>query len=468
MSINSALISATSGLLAQSSAIAGISDNIANVNTVGFRRNLTDFTALVQLQDASTTFNAGGVQAETRQAVSQQGTLQATASSTDLAIAGDGFFVVSATADPLQADSEVAFTRAGSFLPNADGFLQNTAGFFLQAIPIPADGSVVVNPGDLTQLQPINIAGIAGAAEATSSITFNANLSAAIQPSAAAATFNSLTNNLSSGAITPDFQRSVQFFDSLGGQRTLTLSFLRTDPTLPGNAANEFIAEATIEPAGDIVTGAGLDGASGQIASGRVRFTSTGAFDPVNSTFPLTLGFLDSANTAPLGPNDVQFAAATGVAGQSITLNFGGDGIARGLTQFDTDSTLISTQVDGAVFGALAGIEVSPSGEVIAQFANGITSTIAQIPLATFVNPDGLTAGPGGVFLTSPDSGPFNIQIAGTGAVGQIAGSTLEASNVDLASEFSGLIITQQAYTASARIISTADELLDELLQLAL
>jgi Flagellar hook protein FlgE len=164
----------------------------------------------------------------------------------------------------------------------------------------------------------------------------------------------------------------------------------------------------------------------------------------------------------------VQFAAATGVAGQSITLNFGGDGIARGLTQFDTDSTLISTQVDGAVFGALAGIEVSPSGEVIAQFANGITSTIAQIPLATFVNPDGLTAGPGGVFLTSPDSGPFNIQIAGTGAVGQIAGSTLEASNVDLASEFSGLIITQQAYTASARIISTADELLDELLQLAL
>src|ERR1700761_7479138 len=139
MSINSALLAGVSGLVANSSALAAISDNIANVNTTAYKRNQVDFSTMVTSQAVKGEYSAGGVQGINRQLVSTQGSIESAASTTDLAINGDGFFVVSnsPTGSGAAADS---FTRAGAFEPDANGFLVNDAGLYLQGWPVQADG----------------------------------------------------------------------------------------------------------------------------------------------------------------------------------------------------------------------------------------------------------------------------------------------------------------------------------------
>ena len=288
----------------------------------------------------------------------------------------------------------------------------------------------------------------------------NANLLASQTVSAAEATYNAgvAANNMASGAVTPDFQRTIPFYDSQGGVRSLTISMLKS------STPNQWHAEIHMVPATEVTTGAGLN--NGQILTGTVAFDTQGRLDSANTTLPTTVNFLASDNAAALGANDFQWSAATGIAAQTVTLDFGDPSSPGGFTQYDSPSALLSTNVNGSAFGNFAGVEVDDEGFVFAKFNNGIIRKVYQIPVATFVNPDGLQAQSGGTYTVTPESGTYTLNQPGLGSAGTIASATLENSNVDLATEFTTLITTQRAYSASSKIITTADEMLDEAIRM--
>ncbi len=459
MSINSALLAGASGLIANSSALAAVSDNIANVNTVGYKRATAAFRPMYDSTGEGSVYTAAGVNADTRLNISTAGLLTGTTSTTDLAIAGNGMFVVRETASATSADP-VAFTRAGSFVADSEGYLRNSAGYYLAGWPVAQDGSVPVNPSDLNTLETINLSSIGGAAEATSYMGINANLLASQTVSADEATYDATASgtNMASGTVTPDFQRSIPFYDSQGGVRTLTISMLKS------SNPNEWHAEVHMDPASDITTGTGL--VDGQMLTGTVAFDTQGRIDTANTTLATTLSFLDSTNAAALGASEFQWAAATGVAAQTITLDFGDPDDPGGFSQYDSPSTLESTNVDGTAYGNFSGVEVDEEGFVYAKFSNGIIQAVYQVPVATFANPDGLAAESGGAYTVTPESGTYTLNTPGLGSAGTVAASTLENSNVDLATEFTTLIVTQRAYSASSKIITTADEMLDEAIRM--
>lgn len=460
MSINSALWAGASGLLANSSALAAVSDNIANVNTVGYKRAQAVFSPMYESYGVGSRYAAGGVTTNNRFQISTGGLLTPGTSPTDLAIAGDGFFVVRPVAANVEATDAVLFTRSGSFAADSEGNLRNDAGHFLYGWPVSADGTVTTNPSDLSSLEAINLSSIGGAAEATTQAGVNGNLQASQAVSAAEATYAPGVSgtNMASGNVTPDFQRSIQIYDSQGGARTITLSMLKS------STANEWHAELHVTPASDVTTGAGL--VDGQIGTGTIAFNAQGEIDLPNTTLPLTLDFLSSTNAAPLGATQYQWASGTGVAGQQVTMDLGSPTQPGGMTQYDSPSTLTSTQVNGSAFGTFTGVEVDNDGFVYAKFSNGIVRKTYQVPVATFVNPNGLNVEAGGAYSVTPDSGGFTFNVPGTASAGAIASSTLENSNVDIATEFTSLITTQRAYSASSKIITTADEMLDEAIRM--
>jgi flagellar hook protein FlgE len=478
MSLNSALWAGVSGLSANAAALASISQNIANVNTVGYKRTTSEFQTVINGQSAGTGYSAGGVIANTRHYTSQGGQLQRTTSSTDLGIAGQGFFVVTEKPENLTPIDARLFTRAGAFTPDDFGFLKNTAGLYLQGWPVDSEGNIATDPSDINRLQSINIGSVGGAAEATTRAQLNANLqsSQAISAEATAAStvpagadaYDPATNSMAmydpdtGVGVKPDFTMSIPVSDSKGGQRTVALSFLK------GVNPNEWYAEIHAVPASDIE-----GGANGLIKSGRIVFTQDGRLDPVataalgaNALFPdlnaatLSIGASDSA----AAPGTVKWATGLGIAAQPINLALNAS--AGGLTQYSSASAVQSVNTNGTAFGNLASIEIDKEGFVTAIFDNSVTRRIAQVAIATFASPDNLTVEDGNAYRVSRGSGTFNLKTAGTGGAGFIGASQLEASTVDLSAEFTGLITTQRAYSASSKIITTADEMLAELINI--
>ena len=231
MSIYTALRSGVSALAANASAMAVISDNIANLNTVGYKRGVTDFTALLNSQSNGTTYNAGGVLAATRRLVDVQGSREQSRSPTDLAVSGNGFFVVSENNKPLTDGGSVAFTRAGSFSVDASGYLKNAQGFYLQGWPIQADGSVASSPTSLSTLSPVNVANVVATAEPTGNITLTANLSST-QANYDASSHTYAVGDLATGVVAPQFESSIEIYDSLGAPRNVAVGFLKTAPNV--------------------------------------------------------------------------------------------------------------------------------------------------------------------------------------------------------------------------------------------
>ena len=164
------------------------------------------------------------------------------------------------------------------------------------------------------------------------------------------------------------------------------------------------------------------------------------------------------------GAGAVNWAASLGIDTQTVKFNIASN--TGGLTQFDSQSVIQSITTNGTAFGNLTNIQIDKNGFVTAVFDNGVTKQIAQVALATFPNPDGLTAVSGDAYRVSQDSGTFNLKQPGTGGAGLLDPSTLEASTVDLSAEFTGLITTQRAYSASSKIITTADQMLQDLLNI--
>jgi flagellar hook protein FlgE len=217
-----------------------------------------------------------------------------------------------------------------------------------------------------------------------------------------------------------------------------------------------------------VVTGAGLT--NGQIATGVVAFTSTGQIDPAKTTLfnmaSPSITFGASSAAAP-GPGQVNWAPALGIAAQTVTLNLnGGAGSTGGITQLDSQSVTQSITTNGTAFGNLTNVEINASGIVTAVFSNGVTRPIAQVAIATFPNPDGLTAVSGDAFQVSQNSGTFTLEAPGAGGAGQIDPATLESSTVDLSSQLTDLITSQSAYSASSKIITTANQMMQDLLNI--
>ena len=459
MSINSAMLSGVAGLVSNSAALGAISDNIANVNTVGYKQNVTQFEDLVTASAAAGAYNSGGVQANVSQLIDQQGQLQQSSSPTDLAISGNGFFVVTPNSAGTTGGTTPSYTRAGSFTTDSAGYLKNSAGLYLQGWVANSQGVITANPSDLSKLSTINIGNIGNIPDPTTKASLNLNLNAgqAISTAASGGTYSAATPADSMAAYTatngasgvaPDYSTQITAYDAQGGAHTFQLDFLKS------STPNQWNVEMVAVPASD-VTGT----TNGQIATGVVAFNPDGTLNTTSTTFG-TSAISIGASTATTG---VAWAASLGLPAQSVNVNLSGS--PASVTQYDSASVTSSTAVDGGPAGTVSGVAVQANGDVVASFSNGAQKTIAQLALATFTNDDGLQSTSGDTYNQTIASGTATFKEPGQAGAGDISPSTLESSTVDLSTQFTSLITTQRAYEASSKIITTADQMLQALIQ---
>lgn len=407
--------------------MATVADNITNINTVGYKNVEAQFRSLVTDGTISASYSAGGVAAAPHALISKQGLLQASSSTTDLGIDGAGFFV---TRSGTGANDAISFTRAGSFRPDEEGFLRNSAGYYLQGWALDSNGKYV-NTGNLSALSTVRVGELTGTATATTRLQMRANL----QSTTAAFAGAYAAGDMAAGTVTPSFSRSLDVYDAQGGPHRLTLSFLKTAP-------NVWQAEIHAVPAADVTA------ANGLLATGTVTFNPDGSLDVANSS-PALFGTLNPVWTNSAGADPIQ-------------LDLGSQNGLNGLTQFGSSSAMISSIVNGGLLGNIASVEVSKEGLLSAIFEDGTARALYQLPLAVFPNPDGLTRLPGNGFGVSNASGAAALNEPTVQGAGAIAAGTLEGSTVDLAEEFTNMIRFQRAYSASSRIITTVDDMLQE------
>jgi len=423
MSIFGAMFSGVSGLRAQSQFLGMISDNISNVNTVGYKGAVAQFSTLVTDAASATTFTPGGVQSNTQQLIDKQGLLQSSSSKSDISIVGSGFFTVNEAPVP-GIGNEFLYTRAGSFNPDKDGYLRNVAGYYMMGWPTDANGVVTAaNPSVLSSLEAVTVRGISGSAVQTTQVSAGLNLAA-------------------TAVNTDTHLTTMQIYDSLGIEHTITLTFTKTANPL----------EWTVDVSNPTQVGGGVSG--------------TTVF---NGGVPDVITFNGNGTLAtPVTWPDIQINAwTTGASASTISLDLGTANQADGLTQYASEYATYFLNQNGIRFGEFNEVSIDETGLVSALFDNGQTTPIYQVPIATFNNINGLEGVTGNVFRETDRSGAVLLNTAGSGPAGSIAPSSLEASSVDIANEFTSMIVTQQAYSASARIITTADEMLQEILQIA-
>ncbi|MBI1776514.1 MAG: flagellar hook protein FlgE [Proteobacteria bacterium] len=433
-SIYGALFAGVSGLFANGNSMASISDNIANVNTVGYKGTQTRFSTLVTNGQSTTSYSPGGVQGNPFTQVDKQGLIQASTSPTDVAITGQGFFVVTTQPGGTQAaNSNTLFTRAGNFTSDKNGNLFNAGGYFLQGYKLDPFGNVLTPAGVTTSqtdlfanLQTVNLTGQSSVARATANITAALNL-----PPTAVATPAAQTTNITT-------------YDALGNPETMVLTWNAT-ATL-----NQWTVNVSFNPT-SITTPA---------TAFTVNFNNQGQLINVNgNTTPATSGIL--------AVSGINFSAVIGLpAGvaqpQTININFGTIGTGNGTTQVGSPYAVNSITQDGVPPAALTGVGVDNNGFITATFANGLSQKIYRLAVATYQNADGLQRINGNAYSTTSASGNPFLRPANTGASGAISPSSLENSTVDLSQEFTNMIIVQRAYNAAARVITTADQMLDE------
>ena len=428
LSLYSALYAGVSGLSAESFAMAAVADNITNINTVGYKGTTTQFRTLVTDGGVKSSYSAGGVAAAPQSLISKQGMLQASGSSTDLGIEGNGFFV---TRGGLEANSDVAYTRAGSFKSDNSGYLRNASGLYLMGWRLDASGGFT-NTGSLNALEPVRVSDLTGSVASTTKIDISANLQSTSTPFTG--TYN--RGDMANGTVPPTFKRSFDVYDSQGGMHRLTMGFVRT-------GTNQWQAEVYGHPTEMTAPG-------GVLASGPIQFNADGSLIKDPAVYTSEMFDMPTINWT------------NGSSSQKINLGLGTNGTLSGLRQSVGDSAMITSTVDGGMLGSISSVQVSDTGVVSAAFANGVTRDVFQLPIATFSNPDGLTRLSGNAYIASNDSGNVAINKPGALGAGDIRSSTLEASTVDLAEEFSNMIRFQRAYSASSKIITTVDDMLQE------
>lgn len=414
-----AMLTAVTGLQAHQHKLDVIANNIANVNTVGFRSSRVIFQDMFSqlLRGGSAPVgNFGGsnpqqvglgVRIASIDVNHQQGSLLTTGVSSDLAIQGNGFFVLS-------DGQKTAYTRDGSFDLNSNGLLIDPAtGMRVQGYIADETGTIDTNkpPQDISI--PIGSAGIV---RATTNVYLIGNLNA----------------NAPTTPTPTTVTRTIEVYDSLGTPRNVVLTF-----TKQATPANQWTWEATYD--------------GNTVGSGAITFSTTGTL-PSGTTGSVTI---PSAlmNTTGSQPDDLTF-----------NIDF------SEITQLATDNTVGSDVTvrsqDGFPRGVLESFNIGSNGEIIGVFSNGLTRVFAQVALATFSNVGGLVRDGNNMFLETPASGVAQIGPPRTGSRGTVSGGVLESSNVDLGSEFSSLITTQRGFQANARTVTAVDTILQETVNL--
>ena len=435
MSLYGVMRSSVSGMSAQSSKLGAVSDNIINSATVGYKRAETEFRS-ISMGSGGGSYNSGAIEARTRYAISAEGTLDFTTSVTDLAIEGNGFFIVS------DADGTPALTRAGRFVPDDNGDLVNTAGYYLQGYDLEL-GTPTVVANQLTGMTTVNITDMRLAADPTKEGSMSGNL-----PSGAVANADKLPipDLPSTGLATAEYdaKTSMVTYDNLGNEVTVDIYFTKlTDST--GSST----WEVSVFNKADSTDGGFPYNMAGTTPLG------TAYTNPMGTT---TLTF-DNTTGEISGPDFVQFDIPDGTTG--VNLSF------AGMTQLASDFSAKDPKMDGNPPQQVETVEIDDDGTLYAIYENGNREARYRIPLADVTSPDNLEPMGGEVFRTTSDSGDVMVGFAGQGGLGTMRSMAIEGSNVDLATELTNLVVAQRAFSANSKVFQTGSDLLTEVVNLS-
>ncbi len=446
MGITSAFFAATSGINATSRALSEIGNNIANAQTVGYKSRSVSFGdlfgATIGGGGTSTALVEGrGVRVLGIDPSFTQGSLQTTSNALDLAIDGDGFFQVN------DLSGNTFYSRAGQFNIDVDGNIVNPVGLFLQGYQ--ADTAGNVSP---TSIGNIVLSAAQQPAVATTEVEMIGNLNAADPVLTGFSSANLLADptNISNAS----FSSGIRVFDSQGTGHDLTVYFSKTAI----NTWTYSVVAADTEVSSPIATNAATG--NSLVAQGTLTFTGSGFLDiesPDPNTTPHSISFTGGANA----PQPIVFDFGT-----SITTDVTGTG-TDGMLQQGANSVVLEQAQDGFSVGTLTGTSIGEDGVITGRFTNGTTRALGQVALTRFINPDGLQPIGRNLFIQSGDSGTPTVGTPGTGSFGKVSASTLEASNVDLGDELVDMITMQRGFQANSRIITTTNDLLGELVNLA-
>lgn len=416
MSIFGIMRTGVSGMAAQGSKLGAVSDNIANVNTVGYKRASTEFSSLISEGNHSE-YNSGGVETTTRYAISDEGLIMGSTSKTDLAIKGNGFFVVT------DAGGTPYMTRAGAFVKNGSQELVNSAGFYLMGYPIQnGDPTVVAN--SLDGLERINLANVAYEANPTVSGT----LKGVLDSNAAVIAPGTLPSDNVAGS-TYSSKASIVTYDNLGNKKFLDVYMAKTG-TAPDTWQAVVFDQAT-------ATAGGFPYAGGPLANVALAFGPTGQLTTAPANFTIAIP-----------------------GGATATIDF------SQVSQVATGETALELAVDGNAPSAVESVDIAEDGTVYAVFENGARRATYRIPLATVPSVDQLTPQSGNVYSVNNMSGDVIVGFPESGSFGSIRSGALEQSNVDLATELTAMIESQRSYTANSKVFQTGSEILDVLVNL--
>ncbi len=401
---------------AQANRLSTVADNVANVNTTGYKSSSCEFSTLL-LSDSDIGYECGSVLTNVRHHVSTQGGLTSTSSFTDLAISGNGFFLVA------DRDGTPFLTRAGSFVPDGDGELVNAAGFTLLGYRNgPGDTGVIVN--GFANLTPVNISNMALTATPSTQGSLRANL-----PSQAAELPIGDLPSANSASSQYTAKSSLIVYDSLGAEVRLDIFYSK-------------VGESSWEVAV-------FDG----------RTADAGGSFPY-STGPLvteTLNFDTDGKFAAGQPSQLTFQVP---GGSELTLDLGGT------TQLATNYSILSASSNGSPAGRPEKMEFAKDGYAYAVYKSGNRIPVYRIPLGQVASPEGLNPLPGNVYSASNDSGAVSIGFSRSDGLGELISSALEQSTVDLAGELTTMIDAQRSYTANSKVFQTGSELMDVLVNL--
>jgi flagellar hook protein FlgE len=483
MALSSALFSGISGLSSLGNAMQVIGDNIANVNTVGFKGSNFTFQDLLS-QSIST--QSGTSQVGRGVAIGDvaedfgQGSFESTGSTTDLAIGGDGFFELR---EP--GSNNLFYTRAGNFQFDKNGYLSNPEGYIAQGWQVDA------NSTDVGAVTDVRLDSFTSPPEASDQMTVIANLDAGETDTSSLATLTGSWDGSSGGmqsSANYSYQSTVKVYDSLGSTHDVT-TYYSKDPT----TANGWNYIVTCNPSEDNRAGAQAGGpppvpteGAGLLAQGTIQFSDSSgtisdmtmnSFNGTNYT-NTALPANWTAETADSATGYLEFhpdflgGAGTGM---TVSLDLGTHSSDGGTTwtndsltstQYSASSSTTFQSATGYGAGDLQGVDVSTDGVITGSYSNGQLIPLYRVALAKFQNDQGLQKQGNSLYRETRDSGLATTNMPGTNGLGSISPNSLEQSNVDIASEFVKMITTQRGFQANSKIITTTDQMLADLINL--
>ncbi len=409
MSLFSALTASVSGMSAQANKLSTVSDNISNSDTTGYKQASTEFQDLLN-QTSASSYNAAGVGTIVRYGISEQGSLVSSSSPTDMAIQGNGFFLVA------DASGTTYLTRAGNFTPDASGNLVNAAGFKLLGYSVASGNTSADGVGPL---QLVNIAGDGLKAVPSTTGVYTANLNS----NASIVTGALPSANIASSSYTS--KSSIVAYDNLGNAVNLDVYSTKTGPNT---------WEQTIYNAADAASGGGFPYTSAALSAQTLNFSAA-----------------DGSLTSP------KSASLTIPGGQTLSIDL------SGMTQLAAPFSVSAANTNGNAPSAVKNVSIDADGTLSEMFVNGTEKPIFKIPLATVASVNNLVSLAGDVFQPNIQSGSIVVGDARNGGLGSIRSSQLESSTVDLSTQLTEMIVAQRSYEANSKVFQTGSELLSEL-----